>query len=103
MATIWARRRPIRDGATYSNEPNLRISPIPSRAAEERFRRQWSQLKMIATDKFVEGAQIIATHSSSGGGGRVNLLTRSIRKPPKFSMRVSGRDARKQPYAGANP
>ena len=29
MATIWAKRRPIRDGADRSNEPNCRISLIP--------------------------------------------------------------------------
>ena len=29
MATIWARRRLIRDGAELRNEPNCRILPIP--------------------------------------------------------------------------
>src|SRR2546423_8051136 len=71
MATIWARRRPIRDGARYSNEATARISQIPSRAAEKRSRRQQSQLKMIATNKIVEGAQKIAMRSSSGAGGTV--------------------------------
>jgi hypothetical protein len=30
MATIWARRRPIRDGAARSNKPTCRISHLPS-------------------------------------------------------------------------
>jgi hypothetical protein len=34
MATIWARRRAIRDWVERSNEPNCRISRIPCAAAE---------------------------------------------------------------------
>jgi hypothetical protein len=33
MATISLSRRPIRDGAERSNEPNCRMSPIPSAPA----------------------------------------------------------------------
>jgi hypothetical protein len=34
MATIWARRRPIRDRVERSNEPKSRISRIPCAATE---------------------------------------------------------------------
>jgi hypothetical protein len=40
MATIWAKRRPIRDEAERKNEFTCRISPIPHAPAETSFREQ---------------------------------------------------------------
>jgi hypothetical protein len=38
MATIKARRRPIRDGTERSNEPTCLISPVPSAPTEQLLR-----------------------------------------------------------------
>jgi hypothetical protein len=40
MATIWAKRRPIRDGAPRSNERICCISHLPSAPVEQWF-QQW--------------------------------------------------------------
>jgi hypothetical protein len=46
MATISARRRPIRDGADRSNEATCRISHFPSAPAEQAFHRYGAHQKM---------------------------------------------------------
>ena len=66
MATIWANRRPIRDGAARSNERNCRISKIPSAPAEQSFREEKAQNdNMLSLEGRVEDAAKIATRPSS--------------------------------------
>jgi len=43
IATIKARRRPIRDGAERSNKLNCRISRIPRAPAEQPFREEGAE------------------------------------------------------------
>jgi hypothetical protein len=65
MATIWANRRPIQDGAARSNERNCRISKIPSAPAEQSFREESAEQKMVPLEGRVEDAAKIATRPSS--------------------------------------
>jgi hypothetical protein len=67
MATIWDRRRRIRDGAARSNERNCRISKIPSALSEQSFRetRKAQNEKMLSLEGRVEDTTKIATPPSS--------------------------------------
>jgi len=73
MATIWASRRPIRDGAARNNEPTFRMTRFPSTPRENR----------VATDALgkmgppggpVETTAKIAMRASSGPRSAVELL-----------------------------
>jgi hypothetical protein len=56
MATIWAKRRPIRDDAERKNEFTCRISPIPRAPAENsRSANKGAQRKMVPAERGVEG------------------------------------------------
>ena len=67
MATIWANRRPIRDGAARRNEVTCRISQFPSALAEQSVPRRKAQSeKMLPPERRVEDAAKIATRPSSG-------------------------------------
>jgi hypothetical protein len=66
MATIWDRRRPIRDGAARSIERNCRIWKIPSAPAEQSFREEEKRNeKMLSREERVEDTAKIATPPSS--------------------------------------
>jgi hypothetical protein len=67
MATIKARRRPIRDGVERSNERNRRISQIPLAPAENNVARKRRSRKMVPLEQPVEGA---AKNSNAAIGRR---------------------------------
>jgi hypothetical protein len=68
MATISAKRRPMRDGAERSNEFNRCISPIPYALAENHCSALKARsAKMVPLPEHVEDAAKIATRTSSGG------------------------------------
>jgi hypothetical protein len=48
IATIWARRRPIRDGAVRNIVATCRISHLPSEPAERSFQQQRALWKMVS-------------------------------------------------------
>src|ERR1700736_3366833 len=88
MATIQARRRPIRDGAERSNELNFRISQSPSAPAETIVPRREAQNKrMVPPERRVEGAAKIATRLSSQPQMAVVLLPRPVQQRSKSSLR----------------
>src|SRR5260370_20970992 len=107
MATIWANRRPIRDGAARRNEVTCRISQIPSAPAEQSVpRREAQDGKMLSPERCVEDTAKIATRPLSDRWSAVGLLPRfsqprlksSPRKfRPQRAIRLTNR------YAGANP
>jgi hypothetical protein len=65
MATIWARRRPIRDGVEPSNERSGRMSQVLPRQRENHPANKGRGLKMLTPDQPVEGATKITTRLSS--------------------------------------
>jgi hypothetical protein len=88
IATIWARRRLIRDGAELSNEPNCRISPIPHVTAEAIVSQMDARkAKMFSPPACVEAVPKIATHPLSDGGSAVDLLLAAARQRSKSSPR----------------
>src|SRR5260370_10531044 len=90
MATIRARRRPIRDGAERSNELNFRISQSPSAPAETIVPRREAQNKrMVPPERRVEGAAKIATRLSSQPQMAVVLFPRPVRQPSKSSPGIA--------------
>jgi hypothetical protein len=95
MATISARRRPIRDDAERKNEFTCRISPILSAPAETIVsRRKARNQKMVPPPARVETAAQIATRASSGRWLTVDLLPRSGRQRSKSSLTKIPRAAR---------
>jgi hypothetical protein len=89
MATISARRRPIRDGAERSNECKCRISQLPSAPAEIIVSRSRAQAaNMVPLRTRVESSAKIATRPSSQRRFTVDLLPPSGRRRPKSSLSI---------------
>src|ERR1700694_6234544 len=95
MATISARRRPIRDGAERNNERKCRMSQLPSAPAETIVSRSNAQnQKMVRGSTGVDSAAKIATRRSSGRCLTVNLLLRSGPRRSKSSLTKISRAGR---------
>jgi hypothetical protein len=91
MATIWAKRRPIRDDAERKNEFTCRISPIPRAPAENNRSENTAQNpKMVPRERRVEAGAKIATRPSPVRLMAVVLLPRSDRRRSKSSPLKSG-------------
>jgi hypothetical protein len=106
MATIKARRRPIRDGVERSNERNRRISQIPLAPAENNVSRNRRLRKMVPPERPVEGAAKIATRLSGDDRFTVESLPQSSRPGPNFlckNARLPARSPGPDGYPGVNP
>src|SRR3982074_3717975 len=98
MATIKARRRPIRDSVVRSNERKLPHLAGPSARAERGFREKTRARDMAPPGRGVEAIAKIATHESSGPGVAVDLSPRMSRRRSNFlpeirDKRLSGRES----------
>ena len=88
MATISARRRPIRDGAERNNERKCCISQLPSAPAETIVSQSKAhERNMVPPWTRVESTAKIATRPSSDRWFTVDLLPPSRRQRPKSSLR----------------
>jgi hypothetical protein len=107
MATIWARRRLIRDGAELKNEPNCRMLQIPQGLGGSHHSTTGPRnVKMFSRPAGVETAAKIATHPSSDGRLAVDLLSPVARQRSKSSPKLARvfPDPRfKQPEASHRP
>jgi hypothetical protein len=90
MATIWANRRPIRDGPARRNEARCRISQIPSAPTEQSFRE-----RKCAGRGENSNTSIVRSMIGSGSIAAFQSATIEI-----FSAKKTGLPDR---YAGANP
>src|SRR5450631_2039960 len=100
MATISARRRPIRDGAERNNERKCRISqllPAPAETIVSRSRAQ--RTNMVPGSTGVDSAAKIATRRSSGCCLTVDFLPQSGRQRSKSSLSNPPR----RPMCGPKP
>src|ERR1700682_562548 len=101
MATISARRRPIRDGAERNNERKCRISQLPSAPAETIVSRSKAQdANMVPPRTRVESTAKIAKRPPSAPCLTVDLLPQSVRRRSKSSLAKIPRAAR---CAGPKP